>query len=181
MIEGTSEIIPPSDIHTETEGEPDDPESCGYSGCELRNGSPAVPRSVPDALGAHAVYDRDGRWVVESLLMGDGTEDSRGLVLRSHVAHASAQGIAPSEEFHPIRWDASLFEGAREGEIRMQAYVVPGTRLASSKRMQPVECMAPGRCRALSRFSREDEVARHVLGFLRKCLGMAVRISGIGL
>ena len=152
-----------------------------YEGSQPRVGSTRV-LSTPDRHKfPTAVYCHRGRWLVEALVLGDGSDGRNALVFNRGVPHACPQATASVEAFHPIDWDAEFFSCAREGEIVLSSYAVYGSCLdcGMPEREWP-DCVIPARRRRLSRQPREDEVARHVLEFLRKHPGLAVRTSGIG-
>ena len=152
-----------------------------YWGSMLRVGSPRVLSTLGRQKLSTAVYCDRGRWLVEALVLGDGSDGRNALVFRRGVPHACTQATASVEVFHPIDWDAELFSCAREGEIVLSTYAVYGSRLVwgMPEREWP-DCVIPARRRRVSRQPREDEVVRHVLEFLRKYPGLAVRTSGIG-
>ena len=152
-----------------------------YWGSQLWVGSPRVLSTLDRQKLPTAVYCDRGRWLVEALVLGDGSDGRNALVFRRGVLHACAQATASVEAFHPIAWDAELFSFSREDEIVLSTYAVYGSCLdwGMPEREWP-HCVIPARLRRVSRQPREDEVPRHVLAFLRKHSGLAVRNSGIG-
>lgn len=99
-------------------------------GVELRDGSPVVPCAPLEPKRA-ALYGAVGRWLVETVVLSDGAIDRHGLVLRSGVPHASAQGYSPVQSFQQVEWDAEIFIGAGKGSMTLATYAVPGCRVAN--------------------------------------------------
>ena len=120
-----------------------------------------------------------GKWVVEAMVVGEGEAADGGARGMRGVPHANAQGTAPMEVFQAVKWDASIFEGVGEGELNLQTYPLLGSRAAHLSPPWPA-CVVPVRCKDASRQLQEEEVARHVLEFLRRHRAMVVRVSGIG-
>ncbi len=111
----------------------------------------------------HGAYESAGRWIVESLAVGNNTVDENGLEMASGVLHASARAKAANESFHPIEWDAAIFAGVRDGKLNLQSYFI------SSGAPGPICTIpAPRGSRQDAQLQREEIVAGHVYGFLRR-------------
>ena len=123
---------------------------------ELRDGSPRVPCSPARLKMPTAVYTERGQWLVEPLVLGEG---SNKLSFKKGVRHACEEATASVEAFPPIQWDAELFAGAREGDIVLSTYAVYGARLETSGEDEEwPECIIPARHWTVSRQPRHDEV-----------------------
>ena len=148
-------------------------------GMKLLVGYPVVRSAPPGVAKPTAVCEAAGRWLVESMVVGDGECASGGARGMPGVPHASAQVTALVEALHAVEWEANIFAGVGRGELTLQTYPMLGSRATGQSRIWPL-CVVPARRRAFSRPPREEEVARHVLEFMQRHRGLVVRVSGIG-
>lgn len=98
---------------------------------------------LPRPRRSPAAYARDGRWMCESLMVGESRRASDGRTLEKGVLYASAQGAAPLDAFHELEVDADLFAHLPLRPLSVDAYAVPGSHASSTVRNADAFCYIP--------------------------------------
>lgn len=161
-----------------------------HSGKVLRPALAAESGTPQEGAPAHDAQDttednrtpeqveREKRYTVAALVVGVRASGERCRYMKA-VPYASMQRSENYEEFWRVEWDGEIFGGMREDQFELQTYALPGSGAAENGREEPI-CIVPAARSNAKGGIQQNNIAKHVLKFLRRHRGVVVLITGVG-
>lgn len=121
-----------------------------------------------------------GRWLIESMTKGDGTEDRNGLAMDAGVVHGAAQAKSDHKVYHTIELDTATFSGFGDGAVRIPTFSVPCSLASRPDTPTPVCSVSERRfTRRGASIIRAEILSGNVHGFLARNPGVGVIINRV--